>query len=225
MLGNTILEEAVAEALEDTLPESMGIADLGCSSGPTALMAISNIINAVCRASFQTGIPLPELRVWLNDLPPNDFNQVFTSLPELYATLTKDKGISRDRCFISAMPASFYGRLFPPHTMHFLHSSSSLHWLSQAPQAGNPGKIYISKTSSESVVKAYLSQFEKDWWLFLRCRAEEMVAGGKMVLSFMGRTSPHASAEVGSHQWEILAQALITMAKQVRFSFSFFYIY
>lgn len=216
-LGNPMIEEAVAEALQNTLPHSMGIADLGCSSGPNALMPISHIINSLCHASYHMGIPLPELRLCLNDLPPNDFNQLFTSLPELYATLSRDNGIGRDRCFISAVPASFYGRLFPPNTMHLLHSSSSLHWLSRVPPldvAPNTGKIYISKTSPDSVVNAYLSQFDKDWGLFLRCRAAEMVAGGKMVLSFMGRTSPDASAEVGTHQWELLAQALTTMAKQ-----------
>lgn len=79
----------------------------------------------------------------------------------------------------------------------------------------NQGKIYISKTSPEFVVKAYLTQFEKDMSVFLRSRAAEMVAGGKMVLSFMGRCSPEAAAEVGSHQWELLAQALMTMAKDV----------
>lgn len=79
----------------------------------------------------------------------------------------------------------------------------------------NKGKIYISKTSPASVVKAYLSQYEKDFFVFLRSRAEEMVARGRMVLSFMGRRSPEASAEVGSHQWELLAQALMSMALEV----------
>lgn len=80
----------------------------------------------------------------------------------------------------------------------------------------NKGKIYISKTSPECVVKAYLLQFEKDMWVFLRSRAAEVVAGGTMLLSFMGRASPDASAEVGSHQWELLAHALAAMAKEVQ---------
>lgn len=79
----------------------------------------------------------------------------------------------------------------------------------------NKGKIYISKTSPNVVVKAYLSQFQKDLFIFLRSRAEEMVAGGRMVLSFMGRSSPDAAAKVGSHQWKLLAQALMSLALQV----------
>ncbi|KAH6764994.1 jasmonic acid carboxyl methyltransferase [Perilla frutescens var. frutescens] len=218
--GNTILEEAVAESLQNTLPKSMGVADLGCSSGPNTLMVISEIINHVYHTSFEMGLPLPELRVSLNDLPGNDFNHVFESLPDFYNKIKKDKGIGSDRCFISAMAGSFYGRLFPTNSLHFVHSSSSLHWLSQVPlgldnhNIVNKGKIYISKTSEECVVKAYLSQFERDFAVFLRSRAAEMVAGGKMVLSFMGRASPDAAAEVGSHQWELLAQALMAMAKE-----------
>ncbi|KAI3464924.1 hypothetical protein Pfo_021587 [Paulownia fortunei] len=220
--ANTIMEEAVAEGLHNTLPQSMGIADLGCSSGPNTLMVVSKIINTAFATSYRMGIPLPELRVSLNDLPGNDFNYVFLSLPEFYKKLEKEKGIGSEGCFISCVAGSFYGRLFSRKSLHFVHSSSSLHWLSQVPptldmKAGihlNKGKIYISKTSPACVVKAYLSQFQKDFFVFLRSRAEEMVAGGRMVLSFMGRSSPDASAEVGSHQWELLAQALMSLASE-----------
>ncbi|XP_012842814.1 PREDICTED: jasmonate O-methyltransferase [Erythranthe guttata] len=78
----------------------------------------------------------------------------------------------------------------------------------------NKGKIYISKTSPPCVVKAYVSQFEKDFFLFLRSRAHEMVAGGRMLLSFMGHISPEASTEVGSHQWELLAQLLLVWPRR-----------
>ncbi|KAG6438019.1 hypothetical protein SASPL_102952 [Salvia splendens] len=219
--GKTVMEKAVFRAIENSLPKSMGIADLGCSSGPNTLMAVSEIIDNVRKTCREIGLPMPELRVVLNDLPGNDFNYVFMSLPEFNASLSKNKGVGSDRCFISAMAGSFYGRLFPKNSLHFVHSSSSLHWLSQVPsgleKSGkhlNKGKIYISKTSPEFVMKAYLRQFKRDMLIFLRSRAAEVVAGGSMVLSFMGRTSPDASAEVGSHQWELLAHALMAMAQE-----------
>ncbi|KAL8490452.1 hypothetical protein ACS0TY_025594 [Phlomoides rotata] len=197
----------------------MGIADLGCSSGPNTLTVIWRIINAVCRSCEGMGVAVPELRVWLNDLPCNDFNGVLMLVPEFYRRLGKEKGIGPEGCFVSAVAGSFYGRLFPTNTLHLVHASSSLHWLSQVPlglkASGinlNKGKIYISKTSPDCVAKAYLSQFQKDFFLFLRSRAEEVVPAGRMVLSFMGRTSPAAAAEVGSHQWELLAHALTSMA-------------
>ncbi|CAA3032622.1 SAM dependent carboxyl methyltransferase, partial [Olea europaea subsp. europaea] len=42
-----------------------------------------------------------------------------------------EKNIGPEGCFISCVPGSFYGRLFPKKSLHFVHSSSSLHWLSQ----------------------------------------------------------------------------------------------
>ncbi|KAK4429287.1 Jasmonate O-methyltransferase [Sesamum alatum] len=221
------MDEAVADSLRKTLPAQtmgIGIADLGCSSGPNTLMVISEIINKIYETCSQMGIPLPELRVSLNDLPGNDFNGIFMLLPEFYRNLEKENGVGPEGCFISGVAGSFYGRLFPKMSLHFVHSSSSLHWLSQVPpalctKAGkhlNKGKIYISKTSPPSVLKAYLSQFQTDFFAFLRSRAAEMVAGGGMLLSFMGRSSPDAAAEVGSHQWELLSQALMSMVLERR---------
>ncbi|KAK6130988.1 hypothetical protein DH2020_035269 [Rehmannia glutinosa] len=217
-VASSILEKSVLDSVHKTHPKSMGIADLGCSSGPNTLTVISKIINTIYAASYQ----MPELRISLNDLPENDFNSVFISLPDFYSNLEKEKGIGVDECFIFGVAGSFYGRLFPKNSLHFVHSSSSLHWLSQVPpvldkNSGkhlNKGKIYISKTSPDCVLKAYLYQFQKDFFDFMRSRADEMVAGGGMLLSFMGRSSSDASAEVGCHQWELLAQALMSMVPE-----------
>ncbi|CAA3029295.1 jasmonate O-methyltransferase-like [Olea europaea subsp. europaea] len=219
-VATSIIEKAVEECLEKNFLDSMGIADLGCSSGPNSLMVISDIIDTVYATSNRKGIPLPELRVSLNDLPGNDFNNIFISLPEFYSQLKMEKNIGPEGCFISGVPGSFYGRLFPKKSLHFIHSSSSLHWLSQVPRLLdsnilkplNKGNIYISKTSPGSVLDAYLSQFKRDFSVFLKSRSEEMVVDGHMVLSFMGRVSTDPSSEESCMQWELLAQALMSMA-------------
>ncbi|KAJ0618374.1 putative salicylate carboxymethyltransferase [Helianthus annuus] len=128
-VGSSMMEAAIFNILLEVKPKSMGVADLGCSSGPNALTAISRIIHMVDAASQKMGLPVPEIRVSLNDLPGNDFNGVFKSLPELYNNLKDDYGI--EDCYVWGVPGSFYGRLFPGHSLHFVHSSSSLHWLSQ----------------------------------------------------------------------------------------------
>ena len=217
---------------------SFGIADLGCSSGPNSLLSISNIVDTIQNLCPDLHRPVPELRVSLNDLPSNDFNYIFASLPEFYDRLKKRGnnnnaalGFQRGGggpCFVSAVPGSFYGRLFPRRSLHFVHSSSSLHWLSQVPcgeannedgvvitaNLDNKGKIYISKTSPESAQKAYTLQFQTDFSAFLRSRSEELVPGGRMVLSFLGRTSPDPTTEEACFQWELLAQALMSMANE-----------
>lgn len=130
-VAKSMIDEAVEKLLLSNYPESMGIADLGCSSGPNTLIVVSEIMDAVYATSRLTDRPLPEFRVSLNDLPGNDFNDIFVSLPSFYERLKKEKGSEFGRCYISGVPGSFYGRLFPDKSLHFVHSSSSLHWLSQ----------------------------------------------------------------------------------------------
>lgn len=80
----------------------------------------------------------------------------------------------------------------------------------------NKGKIYISKSSPQRVLDSYLLQFQKDFSLFLKSRSEELVPGGGIVLSFMGRRSRDPTAEESCYQWELLAQALMSMVLEVQ---------
>ncbi|XP_010263596.1 PREDICTED: jasmonate O-methyltransferase [Nelumbo nucifera] len=222
-IGKPMIEEAILKLYSTTnnSPESFAIADLGCSSGPNTLLLVSHVMDIVCRRCCQLDCAPPEFRVFLNDLPWNDYNTLFRSLPAFYNTLKEDKGsgLLGSSCFIAGMPGSFYGRLFPRKSLHFVHSSSSLHWLSQVPPGLdskstpplNKGKLFISKTSPPSVLSSYALQFQEDFTSFLSSRSEEMVPGGRMVLSFMGRRSADPTTEENCHQWELLAQALHTM--------------
>lgn len=209
--------------------ESMGIADLGCSSGPNTLLLISEIMD-VLHSKIGSSSSSTEFRVFLNDLFSNDFNTVFMSLPAFYNQLRDDYFHKRSlqgpspNLFVSAVPGSFYGRLFPKKSLHLVHSSSSLHWLSQVPAsldskastALNKGKIYISKSSPQCVLDAYSLQFQNDFSLFLKSRAEEVVPGGRMVLSFMGRPTPDPTSEQSCYHWELMAHALMSMVLEVR---------
>lgn len=123
--------ETILDLYITITPQSLGIADLGCSSGPNTLSAIKEIINAVKGSSRKNQLPAPEFRVTLNDLPSNDFNSIFKALPDLYKELDNGTNSMRPHVFISAVPGSFYGRLFPSNSLHFVHSSYSMHWLSK----------------------------------------------------------------------------------------------
>nr|UMB49607.1 salicylic acid methyltransferase [Magnolia x soulangeana] len=217
-----MIEEALLHAYCNTFPHSMGIADLGCSSGPNTLMVISKIVDTIAGNCDRLNRPLPELRVYLNDLPGNDFNTVFRSLPAFYEKLKEEKGDEFGPCFIGGVPGSFYGRLFAQKSLHFIHSSYSLMWLSKVPAglerengvALNKGNIFMAKTSPPIVLKAYLEQFQKDFLTFLKARAEEMIGGGRMVLTLLGRKSADPSSKECCYIWELLAQALNDIASQ-----------
>lgn len=71
----------------------------------------------------------------------------------------------------------------------------------------NKGKMYISETSPMSVIDAYWEQFSGDFTLFLESRAEEVVAGGRMVLTLLGRRSRDHGDRDSTFFWDKLAQA------------------
>ncbi|RVW13487.1 probable methyltransferase TCM_000336 [Vitis vinifera] len=207
--------ETIQQLYLTTTPRSLGIADLGCSSGPNTLSFIKDIFDAVEGTSSQTLLPAPEFRVYLNDLPTNDFNTIFKALPDFYKELRKGSN-GRPSIFIAGFPGSFYGRLFPDNCLHFIYSSYGLHWLSQVPPALydeqgrsiNKGNIYISKSSPPSVSELYLRQFQEDFALFLRSRSEELIEGGRMVLILLGRRGPDHADRGNTFFWELLSRSL-----------------
>uniref|UniRef100_A0A5B7AQH7 Uncharacterized protein n=1 Tax=Davidia involucrata TaxID=16924 RepID=A0A5B7AQH7_DAVIN len=201
---------------DDNFPKCFKIADLGCSSGPNTLLVVSEIINTVHGLCQQNNCEAPEFQVSLNDLPDNDFNTIFKSLPTFYAKLKNEKGDKLGPCFISGVPGSFYARLFPSKSLHFVHSSYSLHWLSQVPESlkNNKGNIYMAKMSPPDVFVAYLKQFQRDFSTFLSLRSEEIVPGGRMVLTFIGRSIADPTSEDSRCLLELLARSLLDMVAE-----------
>ncbi|KAL3720563.1 hypothetical protein ACJRO7_005387 [Eucalyptus globulus] len=218
-----VLHAALLDFCTKKLPATITIADLGCSSGPNTLFAISqsmSIIHDTCR---QIGCSPPQFSVFLNDLPSNDFNTVFKSLPQFQKRMMEENGQDFGPCYIAGVPGSFYGRLFPAKSLHFVQSSTSLHWLSQVPlelsdcsdkAMVNKGKIYISRTSPPRVVEAYLSQFRRDFSSFLRLRSEEIAPGGHMVLTFRGRRMPDPFPDESCLLWDYLGLAFQDLVSQ-----------
>ncbi|XP_006847713.2 salicylate carboxymethyltransferase [Amborella trichopoda] len=209
-----ITEEAVMNMLSTHFPERLGIADLGCSSGPNTFSALTIIIEAVCTKYEQVSLPMPEFLLYLNDLPGNDFNSIFRSLPSFYEMM-KETGVP-ESCFVAAVASSFYCRSFPSNSLHFVHSSYSLHWLSQVPPALydeygkslNKGNVYITEDSPASVTYAFLQQFRNDFSRFLKFRSQEVVRDGCMVLMFYGRRTKQAVDEESGVLWTTLSQAI-----------------
>lgn len=127
-----IIEEAVSDLCRSvTIPEKLCIADLGCASGPNAFQAVLGIMKAVDKIREKGGFRSPEFQVYFNDLPGNDFNALFGALPQFQDRLKDQMGSGFGPCFFTGVPGSFYHRLFLSRTLHFVHSSYSLQWLSQ----------------------------------------------------------------------------------------------
>ncbi|CAI0411134.1 unnamed protein product [Linum tenue] len=76
----------------------------------------------------------------------------------------------------------------------------------------NKGNIYMAKTSPQCVLEAYYKQFRTDFSSFLNHRAQELVTGGRMVLTFFGRRSAEPCAKECCYIWELMSMALNQMA-------------
>lgn len=209
-----LIEEAIADLLSTgaSLPRSMVVADLGCSSGPNALTLVSISVDAVRSQCLRSQQPPVEVCVFLNDLPDNDFNMVVKSLVAFQQ--------SNESVVTGVIPGSFYGRLFTSGSLHLACSANSLHWLSEAPEELRRNKIpaydideHVRRERRHVVIGAYARQFRKDFTLFLELRAKELVAGGRLVVSLAGRRSEEPAAEF-THAWESVALILSEMTSK-----------
>ncbi|GLJ28193.1 hypothetical protein SUGI_0553770 [Cryptomeria japonica] len=188
--------QAVKPILEHGIYENMrfkfdvgGIfrmADFGCGTGQNTLVVADTIVSAVQR--LLTEQEMPEFEVYFTDLPTNDFNSLFQMLPP-----PRDKNGVATRSYLSAaVCGSHFTRLFARNSLHFCHSSMSLHWLSQVPesvQQRRSPRAYVSSECEEGVAAAYLHQFDTNFSSFLKARAEEIVEGGCMFISLIGRNA------------------------------------
>ncbi|KAJ6805700.1 salicylate carboxymethyltransferase-like [Iris pallida] len=223
----TVMDITLSSAMEacaaETAPAAVCIADLRCSSGRNTLSVVESIIRAVCERRRKATQQLPEFMVFLNDLPSNDFNALFYLVPEFVQNLKAEHdnggGILVS---VAGAPGSFYGRLFPSSSLHFITSFTSLQWLSQVPAGllnkGDPinkGNVYMSPASPPSVVTRYFEQFQEDFSMFLRSRSQELVVGGRMVLSMLGRRSHDIHKKINEFPlYEALSKSLSIFVSQ-----------
>ncbi|GLJ12075.1 hypothetical protein SUGI_0183400 [Cryptomeria japonica] len=61
--------------------ERFCMADLGCSVGPNTLFIAESVSKAIQDKCMVMSSPIPEFQVFFSDLPSNDFNLLFRSLP------------------------------------------------------------------------------------------------------------------------------------------------
>ncbi|KAL6599335.1 hypothetical protein ACP70R_045829 [Stipagrostis hirtigluma subsp. patula] len=207
-----MIEVAVTGLLKSTnVPRNVVIADLGCSSGPNALALVSTAVDAIFHHYVQHDQAPPEVRVLLNDLPDNDFNSVAKSLVVFQQSIQTSGTV-----LTGIVPGSFYTRLFTSSSVDLVVSSSSLQWLSEAPEDLKRNRITLYDNDEDIrrelrplVVEAYRRQFRKDFTLFLKLRAQELVPGGRMVISLLG-----SSSDQYAPAWDIITCPLNDMASR-----------
>jgi len=142
-----ILEHGISQNIKFVMGAGAAvfrIADLGCATGMNTLLAADTIVTAIKSTFTRYSMDVPEFQLYFGDLPSNDFNTLFRTLPPLLAgdmtvgdvkaaaaAQDEQKPPAKRSYFAAAVSGSHYGRLFPRQSLHFCHSSVSLHWLSQ----------------------------------------------------------------------------------------------
>ncbi|KAL6345261.1 hypothetical protein AAG906_015744 [Vitis piasezkii] len=182
-----IAEEAITNLYCSILPQCLGIAELGCSSGPNALFVALELVITTYKVYQKLGRQLHEIQVFLNDLPRNDFNTLFKTVTKFQQNLSQEMGNGVRPCFFMGVLGSFYYK----------------HFLSRRIE-DNKGTIFMSSSSPPSALKAYYAQFQKDFSVFLKHRSEEIVEGGRMVPTSKERC----------YNWELSALALRDMVSE-----------
>jgi len=143
-----ILEHGISQNLRTIMNTGAAvfrIADLGCATGMNTFLAADTIVTAIKSTFTRHSMDVPEFQLYFGDLPSNDFNTLLRTLPPFLAgdmTSGDAKAVTaaahgerkppaRRFYFAAEVSGSHYGRLFPRQSLHFCHSSVSLHWLSQ----------------------------------------------------------------------------------------------
>lgn len=95
--------------------------------------------------------------------------------------------------------------------------------LMQVPKGieSNKGNVFIGRTTPNSVVEAYFRQFQKDFPMFLKYRAKELITGGRMVLTMVGRISEDLCSEEYCYVWGFLTLALNSMVVEVKYGLNY----
>ncbi|KAG6384963.1 hypothetical protein SASPL_153786 [Salvia splendens] len=154
-----------------------------------------SLVESASRAIQQ---PPPEFRIYLNDLHTNDFNTILQGLPDLYKEFNRGTK-QQPPLYIAACPGTFYGLLFPDHSLHFVYSSNSLHWLSMVPRG-----IYDEEGRSMNGKSVYISERSPP----------ALIHGGRMVLVMLGRKASDHAHCANSFLWELLYQSLAHLVAQ-----------
>lgn len=212
MIDDTITKKLDLKSILST-SNKIRIADLGCAVGPNTFESMQDIIDLIkqIHQSQCPTSPFPEFQVFFNDLPTNDFNTLFLSLPP------------EREYFAAGVPGSFYQRLFPDYSLHVVQASYALHWLSKEPEeladknspAWNKGKIHYAN-APEEVLKAYAKQWANDLNNFLNARAKEIVPGGilTVVVHSIPDGMPYSELANGM-MYDCMASILLDIAKRV----------
>ena len=205
------MEKAVADLpVPSDSNAAIGMLDLGSSEGGNAIHAMMRLIEAL---RSRTKAPL---WIFFNDLPSNDFNQLFANLfPGGVPT------ISGGNIFPAAIGGTAFRRVAPPRSLHCVTTFNAIAFLDKRPPAElpnfilpmDPGAPRTGVSVGDAAREPYRKQAALDLRRFYASRAEELAIGGKLLVEVFGRDGAFST----SHGiYDVLSDALLDAVEDGR---------
>lgn len=143
------------------------VADYGCATGRNSAVSVGTAIAAV-----RARRPGQAVAVIHNDLPTNDWNELFANVASSPALALASAG-------------SFFAPAAPASSVHLGLSFAAAHWLREQPDVVVPEGFYFCE--AVGVARAALAaRAEADWTAFLAARAADLAPGGRLLVSMVG---------------------------------------
>jgi SAM dependent carboxyl methyltransferase len=173
---------ALVRACVDAVPlpargDTFVVADYGASTGRNSITAVRNAI-----AQVRVRRPDQEAAALHNDLPTNDWNELFANLtasPDSYLRLDGPPVLP----LVSAI--SFFEPAAPAAAVHLGLSFSAAHWLRNQPAVALPEGFYFCEATGTARAEL-VRQADADWTAFLEARAHDLCPGGRLLVQMVG---------------------------------------
>ena len=180
------------------------VADYGSSTGANSIKAVRTAIE--CARAQSADRPIVAIH---NDLPTNDWNQLFRNL-----TASPDSYLARagPPVLPLASAVSFFLPAAPAGSVHLGVSFSAAHWLREQPTVAVPKGFYFCEATGQARA-ALAQQADDDWTAFLAARASDLAAGGRLLVQMVGSVGSAPGAE--GDEPEVTARKLLRAMAEV----------
>jgi gibberellin A4 carboxyl methyltransferase len=197
--GASLIEECVAAIPVPSPEEAVVVVDYGASTGANSIASVRAAIVAV-----RGRTPDQPVAAVHNDLPTNDWNQLFANLasrPDSYLKLAGPPVLPL------ASAISFFEPTVPTRSAHLGVSFSAAHWLRTQPSVTVPEGFYFCEAIGDAR-SALANQADRDWTSFLTARAADLASGGRLLVQMVGSDPPNVTARK-------LLRAMTEVARQL----------
>ncbi len=178
-----LIAQSVAAVPLPAAGRAFVIADYGASTGRNSIASTGSAAAAVRRRR-----PRQPVAVIHNDLPTNDWNQLFANV-----VAAPEAPRAGGPVVPMASAVSFFEPAAPAGSVHLGLSFSAAHWLREPPAVVVPDAFYFCEATG-AAREALAAQADADWTRFLASRAVDLAPGGRLVVQAVG-TDPGAGGD------------------------------